>query len=127
MQPLQALPNVHLLGQKAVSDLPAYMHASDVCLMPYAHNAWTENINPLKLYEYLATGRPIVSTNIPAVQDFREVLTIADNEPDFIRGIQQALQADTPEARARRQAVARQNTWEHRVDTLSSIISGFLC
>jgi glycosyltransferase involved in cell wall biosynthesis len=124
--PLQALPNVHFLGRKQVTELPAYMQACDVCLMPYAHNAWTENINPLKLYEYLATGRPIVATDIPAVQDFQEVLHIADNEDAFIRAIEQALTESTPEAIARRQRIARQNTWEQRVETLSSIITGAL-
>ncbi len=127
LKPLQALPNIHLLGRKAVDDLPAYMHACDVCLLPYAHSRWTENINPLKLYEYLATGRPVVATGIPAVQDFREVVRIADNETAFIRAIQQALDEDAPAAAARRQAVARQNTWEHRVETLSAIIQSHLC
>jgi len=103
------------------------MHACDVCLLPYAHSRWTENINPLKLYEYLATGRPVVATGIPAVQDFREVVRIADNETAFIRAIQQALDEDAPAAAARRQAVARQNTWEHRVETLSAIIQSHLC
>jgi glycosyltransferase involved in cell wall biosynthesis len=123
---LQALPNVHLLGAKPVSQLPAYMHASHVCLMPYAHNDWARNISPLKLYEYLATGRPVVATDIPAVQHLGNVLAIADNETTFIQAIQRALTEDTPAARAQRQALASQNTWEHRVDTLSSIISGFL-
>ncbi len=123
---LRALPNVHFLGRKQVSELPAYMHACDVCLMPYAHNAWTDNINPLKLYEYLATGRPIVSTNIPAVQDFRDVIHIADNEDAFIRAIVRAMAETSAEAIARRQRIARQNTWEQRVETLSSIIQAHL-
>ncbi len=123
---LRELPNVHLLGGKDVTELPAYMHACDVCLMPYAHNAWTENINPLKLYEYLATGKPIVSTGIPAVRDFRDVVKIEDNVEAFIRAIQRALDEDDPDAVARRQAVAAQNTWDQRVATLSSIIQAFL-
>jgi len=124
--PLQALPNIHFLGRKQVAELPAYMHACDVCLMPYAHNDWTANINPLKLYEYLATGRPIVATAIPAVQDFREVLYIEDNEEAFIQAIARAMTESSPAAIARRQRIARQNTWEQRVDTLSSIINGAL-
>jgi len=123
---LQALPNSHLLGRKSVDELPAYMHACDVCLMPYAHNRWTENINPLKLYEYLAAGRPIVSTDIPAVRDFHKMLRIADNEDAFIQAIQQALDEDDLNVVARRQRIARQNTWDQRVDALSSIIQGAL-
>ena len=123
---LQALPNVHFLGRKEVDELPAYMHASDILLMPYAHNLWTENINPLKLYEYLATGHPIVSTGIPAVQNFRDAILIADNVENFISAIQQGLSEDDSEAMARRQMIARNNTWNQRVATLSSIIQGFL-
>ena len=60
------------------------------------------------------------------MQDFQEVLHIADNEDAFIRAIEQALTESTPEAIARRQRIARQNTWEQRVETLSSIINGAL-
>ncbi|HEY81279.1 MAG TPA: glycosyltransferase family 1 protein [Anaerolineae bacterium] len=123
---LRALPNVHLLGRKSIDDLPAYMHSFDVCLMPYAHNLWTENISPLKLYEYLAAGRPIVSTAIPAVQDFRDVVQIVDNRAAFASMIEQILRQDAPEDARRRQALARRNTWSQRVEILSSIIQGYL-
>ena len=123
---LHALPNVHFLGRKSLDELPAYMHSFDVCLMPYAHNLWTANINPLKLYEYLATGRPIVSTNIPAVRDFRDVVRIADNREAFLQAVERALSDHRPEDAQRRRAIARQNTWDQRVETLSSIIQGHL-
>ncbi len=123
---LQAFPNVHFLGRKEVDELPAYMHACDALLMPYAHNRWTENINPLKLYEYLATGRPIVSTDIPAVRDFHDVLHIEDNVEAFIHAIHQALEETDPGKREKRRAVARQNTWDQRIATISSVIQGFL-
>ncbi len=123
---LRAMPNVFFLGAKPVQDLPAYMHAFDVSLMPYAHNLWTENIDPLKLYEYLATGRPIVSTSIPAVQEFRDVVRIEDNREAFVLAIEQALEEDTVDMRRKRQDVARQHTWDQRIETLSSIIQGYL-
>ncbi|HHB91260.1 MAG TPA: glycosyltransferase family 1 protein, partial [Anaerolineae bacterium] len=123
---LRALPNVHFLGRKPLAELPAYMHSFDVSLMPYAHNLWTENINPLKLYEYLATGRPIVSTDIPAVRDFRDVIRIADNREAFLQAVEEALIHDRAEDAQRRQAIARQHTWDQRVETLSSIIQGYL-
>ena len=123
---LQALPNVHFLGRKSLDELPAYMHSFDVCLMPYARNLWTENINPLKLYEYLAAGRPIVSTAIPAALDFRDVVWIADNREAFLQGIERALREDSPADAQLRQAIARQHTWDQRVETLSTIIQGHL-
>ncbi len=123
---LRTLPNVYFLGAKSVEALPAYMHAFDVALMPYAHNLWTEHINPLKLYEYLATGRPIVSTGIPAVLEFRDVVRIEDNREAFVLAIDQALHETTPELSTKRQEVARQHTWNQRIETLSSIIQGHL-
>ncbi len=123
---LRSLPNVHFLGRKTVEALPGYMHQFDVALMPYARNPWTEHINPLKLYEYLATGRPIVTTPIPAVQDFSEHLSIADNESAFVQAVAQALDTSDPAAVARRQAVAREHTWDRRVETLSTIIQAYL-
>ncbi len=123
---LRALPNVHFLGRKTVDDLPGYMHQFDVALMPYARNPWTEHINPLKLYEYLATGRPVVTTPIPAVQDFSEFLYIADNESAFVQAVAQALEETDSESAARRQAVAREHTWDRRVETFSTIIQAYL-
>ena len=65
MARLRALPNVHFLGRKTYSELPAYCKAFDVALLPFIKNELTANANPLKLREYLAAGLPVVSTDIP--------------------------------------------------------------
>ena len=69
---LRSQPNVHFIGALPVAQVPHAIAACDVCLMPYKINPWTHHISPLKLYEYLAIGRPIVSTAIPAVTDSSE-------------------------------------------------------
>ncbi len=74
---LAQLPNVHLLGNRALGTLPAYVQHMDVCLMPYLVNGYTKFINPIKMYEYLATGRPIVSTPIDSVIPFADVVRVA--------------------------------------------------
>lgn len=119
---LQKQVNVHWLGSKRVEELPAYMHAADVCLMPYQLNEWTRNISPLKLYEYLATGVPIVSTDIPAVEEFADVVWRGSGPDGFIAAIAQALAADSPERRRRQQMLAKDHSWDQRVEALSAAI-----
>ncbi len=120
---LQQLPNVHSVGRKPVAQLPAYLHACAVCLMPYTQNEWTRNISPLKLYEYLATGIPIVSTSIPAAQEFASSLWLADNPDTFAQAIADALTADSPDRRRRQQTLARAYTWDNRIAALSAAIA----
>jgi glycosyltransferase involved in cell wall biosynthesis len=120
---LQQLPNVHFLGQRPYQELPRFMHACDVCTIPYQRNEWTRNISSLKLYEYLANGAPIVSTDIPAAQEFAEVVHLAHDALSFDAALIQALQEATPEHRQRLRAIARQHTWEQRLEDISAAIA----
>ncbi|MGC8785900.1 MAG: glycosyltransferase [Anaerolineae bacterium] len=123
---LQALPNVYLLGRKAVEEVPRYIVACDVCLLPYRINEWTKNIDSLKLYEYLACAKPVVATNVPAAQRFSHVVKVAANEIEFISSINSAWKENSPALQAERQHIAAQNTWEQRVDQLSVAIEARL-
>jgi glycosyltransferase involved in cell wall biosynthesis len=123
---LPVLPNIHWLGMKSVSQLPAYLKGMDVCIMPYRLNEATRNIYPLKLHEYLATGKPVVSTAIDAVKDLRELIYIADTYEDFVPLLRRALQENDDELRRRRRNCARQHTWEAHVAAKSSIIRKYL-
>src|ERR1041385_6994686 len=77
-------PNLHWLGQRSYTDLPNYCKGFDVCLMPFALNESTEFINPTKALEYMATGRPIVSTAVPdVVTNFGSVVAVARNPEEF--------------------------------------------
>lgn len=120
---VQALPNVHFLGHKSVAELPAYLHAGDLCLIPYKCNEWTRHISPLKLYEYLATGLPILSTDIPAARPFTGVIWLAETMAEFAAALPAALAADSPNRRRRQQEIARQHTWDNRIEALSTAIS----
>lgn len=126
LRTLRALPNVHFLGQKAAAEVPQYIAACDVCLLPYRINEWTRNIDSLKLYEYLACGKPVVATDIPAAQRFSHVLNIARTEAEFIGNIHSVWEENTPVLRAERQRIAAQNTWEQRVEELSTAIEARL-
>ncbi|MBX7235124.1 MAG: glycosyltransferase [Caldilineales bacterium] len=122
LRPLRQLGNVHLLGGKAVEALPAYVQRFDAALMPYRRNEWTRNISPLKLYEYLAAGIPIVSTSIPAIEPFAGVLWQADDAAGFAQALAAALAADSPDRRRRQQALAQAHSWDQRLEALSTAI-----
>jgi glycosyltransferase involved in cell wall biosynthesis len=114
--------NVHWLGMKPVSELPAYLKGMDVCIMPYRLNEATRNIYPLKLHEYLATGKPIVATAIPAVEDFRQLIYVAENEAQFVESVRRATMESDPELSLRRQQCALQHSWEAHVSEKVRVI-----
>jgi len=122
LQTLRALPNVHLLGRKDVQEVPRYIAACDVGVLPYRVNEWTRNIDSLKIYEYLACGKAIVATDVPAARRFSEFVRIAKDETEFLQGLNAAQEEHSPEWQARRQKTAAQNTWEQRVELLSTAI-----
>jgi len=119
---LRALPNVYLTGNRTIEDLPKYLKGFDVCLIPYMVNEATKDIYPLKLQEYLATGKPVVSSAMPSVMAYSEVVSIARSHEAFLEEIERMLAEDSPAAKARRQEVARDNSWERRVEELSAWI-----
>jgi len=123
LETLHTLPHVHFLGRKTVEEVPRYIAACDVCLLPYRINEWTRNIDSLKLYEYLACGKPVVATDVPAAQRFSEVVRIATTETEFITSISAVLNEDSPALQAKRQRVAAQHTWDRRVASLSATIA----
>ena len=125
-QELRGMPNVFFLGRKEVADVPHYMAACDVCLLPYRVNEWTQNIDSLKLYEYLACGKPVVCTAVPTAQRFSPVVRIAASKNEFAAEMAKAVREDSSALQAERQAIAAQNTWDQRVVQISTIIEGCL-
>lgn len=123
---LPEAPNVHWLGMKPVAQLPAYLKGMDACIMPYSLNEATRNIYPLKLHEYLATGKPVVSTAIEAVKSFRELIYVAEDSAQFLDLVERALCEQDETLAERRRACARQHTWEAHVSAKSTLIEQYL-
>jgi glycosyltransferase involved in cell wall biosynthesis len=118
--------NVFLLGRRPYEDLPAYCSAFDAGLLPFARNAMTRNINPVKLSEYLAAGLPVVSTPLPEARRFGGPVLVADTIDGFASACDRVLTA--PEL-ADREAISRRvqtQTWASRVELLSEIVNGRL-
>jgi glycosyltransferase involved in cell wall biosynthesis len=111
---LKKLPNVRLLGEKPYSELPKYLYWFDVCLIPFKLSKLTEATNPVKFYEYMSSGKPVVSVRLPELFPVADYLYLANDKEDFIRKIEAALEENYSELRERRVAFAKENTWEKR-------------
>jgi glycosyltransferase involved in cell wall biosynthesis len=125
--PLLALPNVHCFGRKTIEELPGYLKAMDVCILPYVLNEYTHNVFPLKLFEYAAAGKAIVSTDMYEMRAYEgSELTIGRTPEEFERLIADALTTDSPEHQTERSTGARANTWEHRLEEAARILTPHL-
>jgi hypothetical protein len=118
---LRRLPNVAMPGEEPYEALPEWLGRFDVTILPFRRTPLTEATNPVKLYEILAAGRPLVSVPIPEVAAVAPLVRLANNASEFEREIEAALAEDAGAVDARR-AYARQNTWQQRYDTLSAAL-----
>jgi glycosyltransferase involved in cell wall biosynthesis len=123
LRALKELPNVHLLGRREFTALPSYLKAFDACLIPYVLSENKQLADPLKLYEYLAAGKPVISKPLPLSDDVRGVVASADGPDEWIEAIDRALRTDSTALVAQRQAIARRNTWDARVERISQLIA----
>ncbi|HKC85108.1 MAG TPA: glycosyltransferase family 1 protein [Blastocatellia bacterium] len=117
---LERLPNVHLLGRKPYSALPAYCKGFDVALMPFRVNELTLNANPLKAREYLAAGLQVVSTAIPEMEAIGRCRIGRDRE-SFLSEVEQALLDPGPSVE--RSEAMRAESWEARLDKIREYVT----
>jgi glycosyltransferase involved in cell wall biosynthesis len=122
---LSLMPNVYFLGGKPVQALPAYVQHLDVCMLCYEVSDYTKFIYPLKMHEYLASGRPVVSAPIRSVQEFAHVIKIAHTVEDWSQALADMLvpAASSSEQAEVRRKIARQHDW----DVLVNLIARTLC
>lgn len=113
--------NLFSTGYKEYRYLPNYLQCFDVCLIPFQITSMTRGCNPIKMYEYLSTGKPVVSTPLPEVTGLGEIL-IGSSHEEFNQMIHRALDHDTIESRQKRIGLARANSWEHRARLAMNIM-----
>jgi glycosyltransferase involved in cell wall biosynthesis len=124
---LRGLPNVVFFGNRPIDALPSYIKAMDVCLIPYVLNDYTHHIFPLKLYEYMAAGKPIVATDMEEMRPYAgPEMTIAQGNDGFLAAVEDALRNDSPAAAAARQATASSESWDSRVEAIERIVGPVL-
>ena len=113
---------MHLLGKKDYPVLPTYLKAFDVAVIPFKINDLTTGVNPVKLYEYLAAGKPVVSSKLPEVLPFAPAVKLASTPAEFVAQVEEALADNTPAGVAERVALAEENSWENRAEVMSNAI-----
>jgi glycosyltransferase involved in cell wall biosynthesis len=123
---LKKYSNIKLTGSKPYAVLPRYLACMDVCLIPFKINKLTLASNPIKLFEYLAAGKPVVSTALPEVcENASGLVYIARDEEDFIRKVEEAVkEAESPnkELIMRRIKFAKENSWEKRIEIIEKLL-----
>jgi glycosyltransferase involved in cell wall biosynthesis len=119
---VRALPNIILVGRRDEHELPDVLRGSDVGLIPYKINPLTNSVFPMKVYEYLAAGLPVIATQLPALQGVDGVEAVTD-AAGLVEAVEREIARDDPEQRLRRSAGARAHSWEARIDEIELALS----
>ena len=112
---LQQLKNVHFLGMKSREEVPQYISGFDVCLMPFNRTEVGKGLLPLKMFEYLALGKPIVATSSEVLKQFEKVLYLADDKDAFVQEIENAMGDHDRTNSDSRRKYALKYSWKNRV------------
>ncbi|MGA9187346.1 MAG: glycosyltransferase [Methanosarcina sp.] len=91
---LKQCPNIFILGAKPYEILPNYLKAFDVCIIPFKINELTLSSNPIKFYEYISTGKNVISINLPELIKYQGFVQIASNKTDFLRLVKKSLETN---------------------------------
>jgi teichuronic acid biosynthesis glycosyltransferase TuaH len=120
---LDKIPNILFTGPKDISELPAYLQYIDCAIIPFEYSTLTKSIYPLKINEYLAAGKAVVSTAFSAdISEFRDVAYIADTEDQFLSMIESAVDDNSAYEISIRMEKAETNTWAARVARFWEIV-----
>jgi len=123
---LKSLSNIEFLGRIDWNYTPAYVNKFDVCFIPHKPNKFVESMNPMKMYEYLSLGKPIVTTKGGGVDSFSDYLYIANDYEKFNQLINKALDEDSVELKEKRMDIAKKQSWEVRVNKMVHLIQNKL-
>lgn len=123
---LQDLNNIYFIGKKEHDKLPFFIKYFDAGIIPYLISEYTNNVYPTKLNEYLALGKPVVSTQLPEVMEFNkeygDIVYVSGGKEKFGENIYKAINEDTNILKSRRIEVSRDNSWESRIEKMSRLM-----
>lgn len=121
---LDKLPNLYFTGPKKIEQLPSYLAHFDVLILPFLCNEVTKSIYPLKINEYLASGKPIVATPFSEdIRSFSPLIRLENDAESFSRAIAEELESDTAEKGLQRYEEASKNTWQGRVSLFWKLVN----
>jgi glycosyltransferase involved in cell wall biosynthesis len=116
------MPNIFFLGSKPRESLPNYIKGLDVCTLCYRKEGWARSIYPLKMHEYLASGKPIVGTGLESIREFSGVIRIADTPEEWQEALQLAMRDKDQALAERRIQVAYENRLETRIKIIEAAL-----
>ena len=118
------LPNVIFVGEVPYQKLTHYLYAFDVCLLPFKVIPLILATNPVKVYEYLGAGKPVVAVDVPEIKQFGNLVRVGVDHSDFVKKVEAVLTEPVTEtAVAARKAFAEQQTWHHRARDLTRALN----
>ena len=120
---LRNLSNVRMLGQLPYETMPQYLYHFDACVIPFKINSITEATDPVKLYEYLSGGKPVVSVKLPELGSYSDHLYIAESATDFANKLDQAVSESDPLLVERRKSLARRHDWKARYQQIEPALA----
>ncbi len=115
---LRVLPNVKLLGQQPYETMPQYLYHFAACLIPFKINPITQATDPVKLYEYLSGGKPVIATAMQELEAYRDFVYLAHTYEEFAARLDQALAEDNATRAEQRRLFAQEHTWEKRYEAI---------
>lgn len=121
VSPLEAEPNVHLLGGRRYEQLPTVLRGADAAIIPYAVNQLTRSVFPMKVYEYLAAGLPVGSTRLPSLAGI-DGISFASTAAEMAECLAAELEEDSPERRRERSALAERHSWKARLAEIDAAL-----
>lgn len=119
---IENLPNIHFLGPKNYADLPNYIKNFEVASIPCPINDYTESMFPMKFFEYMASGKPIIASNINSLKEYNEYYYCYSSEEEFEIKLKEALNKVNFDL-TKNLLLAKENTWEKRLDKMLAIIN----
>jgi len=121
---LKNMKNVLFIGFIPYEEIALLCSSFDVCLLPWIMDSWIEHCNPLKLFEYMSCGKPIVSVPIKEiVYNYSDVVSVAYNHEDFYKAIEWELNNDNNERKMKRISIAENNSWTKHIETITQLTS----
>jgi GT2 family glycosyltransferase len=122
---LTKLPNVRMIGEVPYSALPGYLHGFDVCILPYRVCEYALASDPMKVWEYMSAGKPVVAVRLPEIERLHELITLTSTRDEFVEGIRRGVSVNDPVLRERRIAYAQDNSWKSRAAQLHAVVESY--
>lgn len=123
---IRNIKNIHLSGRKQYNEIPNYINQFDVSIIPHKINKFTKSMNPLKLYDYLACGKPVVTTPVAGIENFKGLIETASSKEEFNNKIQEILQKNNQDLEKKRIDSVKKYSWKSRLDEMLSLIENSL-